>query len=72
MPSELNRFPHIARLTPAALTLFFAINSVSETLKFCELRGQRFETLQKNSSGVVRPSAHGRPPLEMSWKIPQP
>jgi hypothetical protein len=52
--------------------VLFSIHSVPETLKFCELGGKRFETLAKNSSGVVHSSAdfHVRSPGNMSARIP--
>ncbi|MGY4286429.1 hypothetical protein ACVWXO_005649 [Bradyrhizobium sp. LM2.7] len=61
----------MARLAQLALPVLFSTYSVSETLKFCELGGKRFETLAKNSSGVVHSSAdfHVRSPSEMSGRI---
>jgi hypothetical protein len=52
--------------------VLFSIHPVPETLKFCELGSKRFETLAKNSSGVVHSSAdfHVRSPCNMSAKIP--
>jgi hypothetical protein len=52
--------------------VLFSIHPVPETLKFCELRGKRFETLAKNSGRVVHSSAdfHVRSPSNMSARIP--
>jgi hypothetical protein len=52
--------------------VLFSIHPVTETLKFCELRGKGFETLAKNSGRVVHSSAdfHVRSPSNMSARIP--